>query len=167
MFDHILPFLWIGGFGDEFQVAYVLPDCSAELMPESRPRECASVALPGLGQSLESDVLSEGYPAKASGALKEVGIVGFSKTVFNCGADIYLSSAQLLRDSCRDVNIHVKADRHSEQSLGPHAREEWRARARRSFSFDLLPLRADLFVDLLLVVKVISHCSMRLGGCQI
>jgi hypothetical protein len=65
--DSVRPLVGIGGSGDQLQILDELPDRAAKLMAEDKAGKRATLPLPILRESLETNVLGEDDAAELTG----------------------------------------------------------------------------------------------------
>jgi hypothetical protein len=154
----------LGRDGDQFQVVDELTDRARELVPEDNAGEREARTLPALGEGEEADVLRKQDAPELAGALEHLFVRPIAVAVVGRGQHVNAAAAQLLGDGFGDVYVHVQADRHSQQPLGPHPEQKRGGVGGGVVEAHLFPFRLDLGVDLRLVVEVVPECGVDLGG---
>ena len=111
--DNSEPLFRIRGFGDEFEVQYILPDRAVDLMREHKACKWTPPGLPRLGECLETNVLREKDPIVGSCSFQQVGVLQSISTIFLRRQNVHASTPKLIGDLPGDVNVHVERNRHS------------------------------------------------------
>lgn len=122
--NRVAPVRYFGGFGDQFQVANVVPNRAAELMPKRQSCERFASLLPVFRQRFEADVLSEDETLQLVTACEEFVIFQLGRVVFVGGQNIDTAPPKLIRDRPRNMHVHVKRDGHLRQPFGDQSLQE-------------------------------------------
>jgi hypothetical protein len=153
--------------GDDFQIPHELTNRDRKLMREVEPGEGFGFRLPRRRADTESDVLCNHYTPKLRCAEQQGLVIKRGGAIIVSCENIHASAPQLICHRLRNVNIHVKASRHSKASLGAETLQEVGGWSDLTIALGLRKLGLQFHVNLLLVVKIICHRGMRFGKREI